>query len=407
VTASFRPCKILIAARIALSGAASVRERFLIDAITHLRHARIAIGRRMRKGSALLPALIVSFAACGGSSDAGVTDQDAGTQPVADASPKDGGSKDATIPPSQDGASPETDGAIGDDTSDSGQDSGPSARKIKTVFVILMENHNWDSITGGNAPYIKTLLPQSSYCDNYFDNPKKIHPSEPNYIWIESGDNLGITNDDDSERIALAQADGSPREPAHRQRRHLEVVPGGHARRPMRHEEHGQVRREAQPDGLLHRRRGRIPPSNTNATCIQHVRPYKELAGDLTANKVAQYNFITPNLCHDMHDVFGCAHLDSVQNGDEWLATEVPKILASPAFKDDGALFITWDESESGEHPIGMIALSPLAKGGGYVSKTNYFHSSLLRTVEEIFGVPLLRDAQNQPSLADLFNTYP
>jgi hypothetical protein len=30
-----------------------------------------------------------------------------------------------------------------------------------------------------------------------------------------------------------------------------------------------------------------------------------------------------------------------------------------------------------------------------------------LRTVEEVFGVPLLRDAANQPSLKDLFNTYP
>jgi hypothetical protein len=49
------------------------------------------------------------------------------------------------------------------------------------VFIILMENHNWTDITGGSAPYINgTLLPQSSYCDNYYDNPKQVHPSEPN-----------------------------------------------------------------------------------------------------------------------------------------------------------------------------------------------------------------------------------
>jgi hypothetical protein len=42
--------------------------------------------------------------------------------------------------------------------------------------------------------------------------------------------------------------------------------------------------------------------STTSAYCIAHVRPYAELTGDLQQNQVARYNFITPNLCHDMHD---------------------------------------------------------------------------------------------------------
>jgi phosphatidylinositol-3-phosphatase len=52
--------------------------------------------------------------------------------------------------------------------------------------------------------------------------------------------------------------------------------------------------------------------------------------------------------------------------------------------------------------------LSPFAKGGGYVSHTQYYHSSMLRTVQEIFGItPLIRDAANRPNLSDLFNQYP
>jgi hypothetical protein len=71
-------------------------------------------------------------------------------------------------------------------------------------------------------------------------------------------------------------------------------------------------------------------------------------------------------------------------------------------------LFITWDESEGGEFPIGMIVLSPSAKGHGYHNAITYFHSSLLRTIEEIFNVgPLLRDAANRPDLSDLFNSFP
>jgi len=36
--------------------------------------------------------------------------------------------------------------------------------------------------------------------------------------------------------------------------------------------------------------------------CISHIRPFEELAKDLANNSMAQYNFVTPNVCHDMHD---------------------------------------------------------------------------------------------------------
>jgi hypothetical protein len=53
-----------------------------------------------------------------------------------------------------------------------------------------------------------------------------------------------------------------------------------------------------------------------------------------------------------------------------------------------------------------MIVLSPLGKGGGYSNTTKYFHSSMVRTVETIFGIKtFLNDAANQPDLGDLFTT--
>ncbi len=108
-----------------------------------------------------------------------------------------------------------------------------------------------------------------------------------------------------------------------------------------------------------------------------------------------------------MHDT--CAPLnDPVLQGDTWLSTEVPKILASPAYLDNGALFILWDEGGSGDGPIGMIVLSPKAKGGGYRNTTHYTHSSTLRTVEEIFGVtPMLGGAASATDLRDLFVSFP
>src|SRR6185437_149706 len=69
-----------------------------------------------------------------------------------------------------------------------------------------------------------------------------------------------------------------------------------------------------------------------------------------------------------------------------------------------GAIFITWDEGVGDDGPIGMIVLSPLARGGGYFNNIHYTHGSTLRTLQEIFGVgPLLNDATNSIDLSDLF----
>src|ERR1019366_3240033 len=149
------------------------------------------------------------------------------------------------------------------------------------------------------------------------------------------------------------------------------------------------------------------PPSSSNATCKANIRPYTELATDLTAGTVAQYNFLTPNLCNDMHGASGCPS-DSIATGDTWLSQQIPIIMASNAYKNNGAIFITWDESEGGENPIGMIVLSPKAKGNGYQGAIKYYHSSMVRTVEDVFGLtPLIADSANQPNLSDLFNAFP
>ncbi len=69
---------------------------------------------------------------------------------------------------------------------------------VQTVFIILMENENWAAIKGSpSAPFINnTLLPMASHCEQYY-NPPGLHPSEPNYLWLEAGTNFGIWDDND------------------------------------------------------------------------------------------------------------------------------------------------------------------------------------------------------------------
>jgi hypothetical protein len=288
--------------------------------------------------------------------------------------------------------------------SSSGGDGG-GGHAIKTVFLILLENHNWSDIKGSSsAPYINgMLLPESSYATQYF-NPPLIHPSEPNYLWLEAGKNFGILND------------SNPSSNHQSTTQHLATLlkNAGISWRAYQEDISGTVcpltgvnMYAPKHDPFVFFDDSTGANDAGDAYCIAHNRRYSELTNDLKNGTVARYNFLTPNLCNDMHDT--CPPLsDSIAQGDTWLSNEVPKIMASSAYKDGGALFITWDEGEGSDGPIGMIVASPLAKGGGYSNSLHYTHSSTLRTMQEIFGVtPMLGDAANATDLSDLFSTYP
>jgi hypothetical protein len=282
---------------------------------------------------------------------------------------------------------------------------------IKNVFLILMENTNWSDIyQSSQAPYINSLLTtastQTSYATNYYDNPSAVHPSEPNYVWLEGGSNFGFTNDDDPSAThvinkphlatLLGAAGVSWREYAE------DISPNSC---PVMSS--GQYACKHVPFVFFQDVVGN-PPSATSAGCLPHFRPFTQLAADLSSGDVAAYNFITPNLCDDMHGNTGCPSTPEVTQGDTWLKTNVPLITASDAYKNGGAIFITWDESEGGELPIGMIVVSPFAKGHGYAGSKKYYHSSTLRSMQEIFSVsPFLNDAANQLDLSDLFSEFP
>jgi phospholipase C len=273
---------------------------------------------------------------------------------------------------------------------------------IQTVFLILMENTDWAEVKGHpQAPYLNTqLLPLASHAEQYYS--PGVSPSLPNYLWLEAGDAFGITND------------APPRVHHQRTTAHLVTRLAQAGLSWISYQEDisgtecpltatGLYRPKHNPMVYFDDVTDANDPRS--AYCIAHVRPYHELARDLARNTVANYNFITPNLCHDMHDC-------DLRTGDAWLAQEVPKILASQAYQAGGVLFITWDEGSPQlfalwrrrGRPIGMIMLSPYAKGHGYANTIPYTHGSTLRTIQRIFGVtPFLGDAAYVTDLSDLF----
>lgn len=278
--------------------------------------------------------------------------------------------------------------------------------KIRTVFLIMMENTSWSEVKNSvRAPYVNTtLLPRASYAEQYY-TPPHLHPSEPNYLWLEAGTNFGVTNDGDPRMnhqntdqhlVSLLRRAGIP------WKAYVEGTSGvacplassgsyGAKHNPM-------VFFDDVTDGL----------DASSSYCIAHERPLTELPADLVNNTVPPYTFIAPNLCHSMHDTVGCATSDRVRNGDSWLSEQMPLILQSPSYARGGLALIVWDEGTGdSDGPMGLIALSPTGKRG-YANTIRYTHSSTLRTLQQIFGVtPLLGDAVNAPDLRDLIPQIP
>jgi hypothetical protein len=159
--------------------------------------------------------------------------------------------------------------------------------------------------------------------------------------------------------------------------------------------------------------------------CSQHVVNLERLVKDLQyVRTTPNFSFITPNLCNDGHDV-PCKNGEpgGLIAADAFLRVWVPRILASPAFRLDGLLVITFDEGTdaqvccyerglpgapppgrfgTGGGRIGAVLLSPFIAPGTLAS-TPYNHYSLLRTVEDFFELPHLGYA-GAPQLQTLGN---
>jgi hypothetical protein len=266
---------------------------------------------------------------------------------------------------------------------------------ITTVFVILLENLDWSSVSGSNAPFlINSLLPQYARALNY-RNPPGLHPSKPNYIWLEAGADFGIRDDNDpTPASSLATPDHLTtylNRSGVSWKTYQESISGTECPLVSAY----PYRCKHNPFVYFADVTASFQPAS--AYCLAHVRPLAELGADLAQNRTARYNFVTPNMCNDGHD---CA----LSVADAWLAASLPPIMASRAYLDGGAIFITWDEGAGvSDGPIGMVVVSPWAKKG-YANSLAYTHSSTLRTMQDIFQVrPYLNDAANAVNLDDLF----
>ena len=376
-----------------------------------------------------------------------------------------------------------------------------SQQRVKHVFVITLENKDYADTFGTSTqdPYLTgTLKPMGAHLSQYFGTG---HVSLDNYISMISGQpsTLETQNDcqsyDDFNQTGTT-SDGLPIGtgcvyPASTKTLVDQLKAKGLSWRGYMEDMGNDPTREAATCGhpTLNARdltqtpeapstavpagdqyAGRHNPFNyfhsiiDSADCATNVVALPQLTTDLASIATTpNFVFITPNLCHDGHDGDGtgaagkgCVNGEpgGLASSDLFLKTWVAKIMASPAYQQDGLIIINFDESNVaaqapvtdpttgktvvtisaqgttccnqqigpnvvrpvtnvtpvsasleydltftgwGGDRVGAVLLSPFIKPGT-VSATPYNHYSMLKSLEDIFGVPYLGYA-NQTGL--------
>jgi phosphatidylinositol-3-phosphatase len=266
-------------------------------------------------------------------------------------------------------------------------DPGPNAAvpAFSHVFVIVMENHDYDEIISSEAaPYLNELAARYGLATAYTG---LFHPSQPNYIALFSGSGQGVDDNDNHDLAALSLIDQLEAEGLD-WRVAAENVPsecftGGFS--------------DDGPDGP-----GTYARKHNPAISFVGIQSSPERCAKIIPLKafdpgIAEFQFIVPNLCHDMHDC-------PITDGDRWLSSWVPGLLASPAWREGGVLFITFDEPQGGnaDAPIPTFVISD-AVPAGYRSSEPHTHYSLLRTIEDAFRLDCLENACSANTLGEFF----
>jgi phospholipase C len=232
-----------------------------------------------------------------------------------------------------------------------------------------MENMSLSQALAG--PYVSFVSSTYAVATNYHGVGR---PSLPNYLALTSGDTYGIQ--DDGYHALPSGGIGQQLSGAGiAWRAYMEGMTKGCMDSPY-------------PYALKHN-----PFAYYGGSCPSNVVPLSQFATDLQ-NDPPRFAWITPDLCHDGHDC-------PVSQADAWLSGFVPMILATPAWRNGGALFIVWDEGDpAAANQMPLLVITPDVKI--HQSAQPYDHYSLLATIEDLLGLPRLGQAAQSQTLTDL-----
>jgi hypothetical protein len=129
-----------------------------------------------------------------------------------------------------------------------------------------------------------------------------------------------------------------------------------------------------------------VPMGSISAGPLHHA---------LYSDRLANFIFVTPNICDD-------AHSCPVLHGDEWLRSFLEMVFSSPTYRlGHLAVFVVWDEGNINNQVPAIVAAPSVPSGTR--SAVSFDHYSLLRTAEDLLGLPPLANAARARSMVAAF----
>lgn len=308
------------------------------------------------------------------------------------------------------------------------------------IFVIMEENKDYGEIIGSpDAPTLTRLAKTYGMAARFY---AETHPSEPNYVALVGGYTYGIRDDDafycrprdtrphcpNSSSVGYVNHTiDAPNLATQLEAAHLtwknynESLPEAGSLAVLATDEKAKNIPADLPvyaskhSGFVNFASVQHDPNRKN-----HLVGFDAMRKDLASGDVPNFSLIIPNLCNEMHGAgddapedCSFAHLHKlIWRGDENVREIVAAIMGSPVWRasSNAAIVITFDEDDHGgkEHCCGADANDPANSGGGHIATivvtnhgprgivdpTPYSHYSLLRTIEDAFGIPVhLRQA--------------
>jgi acid phosphatase len=266
--------------------------------------------------------------------------------------------------------------AQGTSTGSAAPATTPSVPTPDHVVVVVFENKDPQSVIGApDAPYLTALSETGTY---FTDAHAVTHPSQPNYIALFSGSTHGVTDDTCPQELRGDNLASQLLAAGKSFAGYSEDLPSTGAE-------------DCAADGY---RRKHAPWADFADLPASVNQPYSAMPADYA--DLPTVSFVVPDLCDDMHDC-------SVATGDEWAKAQLAPYVTW-ARTHDSLLVVTFDESETRESDGNRIAtffVGPMVRPG--VSSTEIDHYSVLRTVEEMYGLPAIGSAADRAPVTGIW----
>ena len=246
------------------------------------------------------------------------------------------------------------------------------------VVVVVLENRNRTSILGSSkASYLNALAARGA---NMAQSYGVTHPSQPNYVAMFAGEQHGVSTNTCRNLGDKPNLGSQLRAAGLSFTGYSESLPSTG----WRGCEAGLYERKHSPW---------VNFSNLPASVNQ---PFAAFPDDYA--KLPTVSFVTPNMCHDMHDC-------SVATGDAWLKRNLDG-YARWAMTHNSLLVVTFDENAGGTvNQIATILVGQHVRPGLYAERMN--HYNLLRTLQQAYGLAPLGHTAAAAPLRTIWTSSP